>query len=98
MYSVILYNWVKLWCVEWVGCQQDQLKAFEQEKLLLLGKSKNAEEEIERLSQNYAKLLGHQNQKQKIHHILKLKDENQSMKQVELCDDVLLNTLTVKHW
>jgi hypothetical protein len=52
------------------------------EKQLLLGKSKNAEHEIECLSREYAKLLGHQNHKQKIHHILKLKEENLSLKQV----------------
>jgi len=52
------------------------------EKQLLLGKSKHDEQELETLSRNYAKLLGHQNQKQKIHHILKLKEENLGLKQV----------------
>ena len=64
---------------------QEQLKAYEREKQLLLGKSKNAEQEIETLSRDYAKLLGHQNQKQKIHHILKLKEENLGLKQVCVC-------------
>lgn len=63
---------------------QEELKAYEREKQLLLGKSKNAEQEIETLSREYAKLLGHQNQKQKIHHILKLKEENLGLKQVYL--------------
>ena len=30
----------------------------------------------------YAKLLGHQNQRQKIQHVKKLKEENMSLKQV----------------
>jgi len=50
-------------------------------KQLFLGKSKNAEHEIETLSRQYAKLLGHQNQKQKIHHVLKFKEENLGLKQ-----------------
>ena len=62
--------------------QQEQLAAFDMEKQILLGKSKNAEREIESLSAEYAKLLGHQNQKQKIHHVLKLKEENVTLKQV----------------
>jgi len=52
------------------------------EKQLLLGKSKNAEHEVETLSRQYAKLMGHQNQKQKIHHVLKVKEENLGLKQV----------------
>jgi len=55
------------------------------EKQLLLGKSKHDERELEMLSRNYAKLLGHQNQKQKIHHILKIKEENLGLKQVCHC-------------
>ena len=61
---------------------QEQLSAFEMERQVLLGKSKNAEHEIANLSKNYASLLGHQNHKQKICHILKLKEENLSLKQV----------------
>ncbi len=34
------------------------------------------------MSDAYARLLGHQNQKQKIKHVMKLKDENISLKQV----------------
>lgn len=57
-----------------------QLDAFEIEKQALLGRSKDAQSEMERLSQRYAQLLGHQNQKQKIHHIVKIKDENNVLK------------------
>ncbi|KAL5007418.1 hypothetical protein ScPMuIL_016224 [Solemya velum] len=57
-----------------------QLDAFEIEKHALLGRSKDAQSEMEKLSQRYAQLLGHQNQKQKIHHIVKIKDENNLLK------------------
>lgn len=38
--------------------------------------------QIDKLGQQYAKLLGHQNQKQKIRHVQKLKDENTHLKMV----------------
>ena len=34
------------------------------------------------MSADYAKLLGHQNPKQKIHYVTRLKDENVALKQV----------------
>ncbi|KAJ8300112.1 hypothetical protein KUTeg_021631 [Tegillarca granosa] len=58
----------------------DQLDAFEAEKQALLGRNQNVEAEIEKMSKEYARLLGHQNQKQKIHHIIKIKDENNALK------------------
>ncbi|XP_060064397.1 hyaluronan mediated motility receptor-like [Ylistrum balloti] len=58
----------------------EQLDAFELEKQALMGRSKNAQAEVDKLSKEYAKLLGHQNQKQKIHHIIKIKEENNSLK------------------
>lgn len=48
----------------------------------MLGKSQNAQSEVDKLSKEYAKLLGHQNHKQKIKHIMKLKEENNGLKQV----------------
>jgi len=66
-------------------CRQEQLRQYEAEKQLLLGQSENAEQEIEALSRQYATLLGHQNQKQKIHHILKIKEENIGLKKVCVC-------------
>ena len=63
-------------------CTQEQLAAFEADRLALLGRSKDAQKEMDKLSQQYAKLLGHQNQKQKIRHVLKLKEENNTLKQV----------------
>jgi Hyaluronan mediated motility receptor C-terminal len=64
------------------------------ERQVLLGKSKNAEHEIANLSKNYASLLGHQNHKQKICHILKLKEENLSLKQV--CVEPVVNRFHIE--
>jgi hyaluronan-mediated motility receptor len=61
---------------------QEQLDAFELERNALLGRTKDAQSEIDKLSKDYAKALGHQNHKQKIHHILKLKEDNNQLKHV----------------
>lgn len=61
---------------------QQQLDAFEAEKNALLNEHGAAQEELNKLSDSYAKLLGHQNQKQKIKHVMKLKNENIQLKQV----------------
>ncbi|XP_076468288.1 uncharacterized protein LOC143299070 isoform X2 [Babylonia areolata] len=53
----------------------EQLDAFAAEKTLLVGRSEMAEAEIAKMMDKYAKLLGHQNQKQKIQYINKLKDD-----------------------
>ncbi|XP_040428884.1 hyaluronan mediated motility receptor isoform X2 [Cygnus olor] len=60
---------------------QCQLDAFEVEKNALLNEHGAAQEELNKLSEAYAKLLGHQNQKQKIKHVMKLKEENTHLKQ-----------------
>nr|XP_010304456.1 PREDICTED: hyaluronan mediated motility receptor [Balearica regulorum gibbericeps] len=60
---------------------QQQLDAFEAEKSALLNEHGAAQEELTKLSDAYAKLLGHQNQKQKIKHVMKLKEENTHLKQ-----------------
>ena len=57
---------------------------FELEKQSLLGRSEDAQRQMEKLSQQYAKLLGHQNQKQKIKHVIKLKDENTGLRVVSI--------------
>lgn len=41
-----------------------------------------AQEQLNTLRDSYAKLLGHQNLKQKIKHVVKLKDENSQLKSV----------------
>ncbi|XP_077780550.1 hyaluronan mediated motility receptor isoform X4 [Podarcis muralis] len=60
---------------------QKQLDAYEAEKNALLNENGAAQEELNKLSDAYAKLLGHQNQKQKIKHVVKLKEENAQLKQ-----------------
>ncbi|NXO40149.1 HMMR protein, partial [Locustella ochotensis] len=60
---------------------QQQLDAFEAEKNMLLEEHGAAQEELNKLSDAYAKLLGHQNMKQKIKHVMKLKEDNAHLKQ-----------------
>ncbi|NXU96334.1 HMMR protein, partial [Cettia cetti] len=60
---------------------QQQLDAFEAEKNALLEEHGAAQEELNKLSDAYAKLLGHQNMKQKIKHVMKLKEDNTHLKQ-----------------
>lgn len=59
----------------------DQLNAFAAEKDFMLSKTNAAEEEATKLGKKYAELLGHQNQRQKIRHVVKLKDDNFALKQ-----------------
>lgn len=61
---------------------QEQLNAFAAERNALLSEKGENQEELNKLSDAYAQLLGHQNQKQKIKHVIKLKDDNISLKQV----------------
>ena len=63
---------------------QDQIDGLEGMNLLLKNQTSMAQSEVQKLSEQYARLLGHQNQKQKIQHVKKLKDENASLKQVSL--------------
>ena len=63
---------------------QEQLDQFEMEKNALLDQNHNAEKEMSKLSQQYAQLLGHQNQKQKIQHVIKLKSENLKYREVTM--------------
>ncbi|XP_034454515.1 hyaluronan mediated motility receptor [Hippoglossus hippoglossus] len=58
---------------------QEQLNAFAAERNALLNENGVNQEELNKLSDAYARLLGHQNQKQKIKHVTKLKDENISL-------------------
>ncbi|NXQ48195.1 HMMR protein, partial [Catharus fuscescens] len=60
---------------------QQQLDAFEAEKNALLEEHGAAQEELNKLGDAYAKLLGHQNMKQKIKHVMKLKEDNAHLKQ-----------------
>ncbi|XP_029963886.1 hyaluronan mediated motility receptor isoform X2 [Salarias fasciatus] len=60
---------------------QEQLNAFAAQRDALLNENGANQEELNRLADAYAHLLGHQNQKQKIKHVIKLKDENVALKQ-----------------
>nr|XP_046151951.1 hyaluronan mediated motility receptor-like [Oncorhynchus gorbuscha] len=60
---------------------QEQLNGFTAERESLLNENGANQEELTRLADAYARLLGYQNQKQKIRHVVKLKDENISLKQ-----------------
>ena len=75
-----------------VGPFMAQLDGFELEKQALLNENAFTQSEISKLSDKYAQLLGHQNTKQKIHHIRKLKEESLSLKQ----EVVKLRTKTAK--
>ncbi|XP_021095713.1 hyaluronan mediated motility receptor isoform X5 [Heterocephalus glaber] len=59
---------------------QQQLDAFEAEKLALLNEHGATQEQLNKIRDSYAELLGHQNLKQKIKHVVKLKDENSQLK------------------
>ncbi|MBN3297364.1 HMMR protein, partial [Amia calva] len=60
---------------------QQQLDGFEAERKALLNENGAAQGELNKLADAYAQLLGHQNQKQKIKHVVKLKEENLNLKQ-----------------
>ncbi|XP_013391271.1 hyaluronan mediated motility receptor [Lingula anatina] len=60
---------------------QEQLDMYEAERQALQGQNKDAFQEIDKLGKEYARLLGHQNQKQKIRHVVKMKEENTHLKQ-----------------
>ena len=59
---------------------REQLDAYEVERAGLVSSNLSAKDELVKLSDQYAKLLGHSNHKQKIHHVLKLKTENTKFK------------------
>lgn len=63
---------------------QEQLDLYENERNALADRENESEETLKALMNKYATLLSHQNQKQKIHHINKLKDELLKLRQVNL--------------
>lgn len=75
-----------------------QLDAYEVEKNGLLEQSSAAKDEVDKLSRQYATLLGHQNQKQKIHHVRQLKIDNNALKEEvhKLRQEVERNRKTVR--
>lgn len=63
-----------------VGPFMDQLEQYEFEKQHLMSQNMFSQQEMKRLSEKYGQILGHQNNKQKIRHISKLKEENLQLK------------------
>lgn len=61
---------------------QEQLDRFAAERNALLNEKGATQAELNKLADAYANLMGHQNQKQKIKHMVKLKEENFELKQV----------------
>jgi hyaluronan-mediated motility receptor len=59
---------------------RDQLQGFELEKNSLLSENAQAHDEVKKLATQYGQLLGHQNQRQKIQHVVKIKQENVELK------------------
>merc|ERR1712001_717577 len=59
---------------------REQLESYEMEKDALLTQKKEAQGQVQKLADRYANLLGHQNHKQKIHHLVRLKKENLDMR------------------
>ena len=55
---------------------REQLENYECERNALVAQKKEAQGQVEDLASKYAQLLGHQNHKQKIHHLVKLKQDN----------------------
>nr|CAD7457634.1 unnamed protein product [Timema tahoe] len=63
-----------------IGPFRQQLEAFELERHMLETRKMAAEHEVKDLATKYAELLGHQNHKQKIKHMVKLKEHNLELK------------------
>ncbi|GJQ83134.1 hypothetical protein Trydic_g15371 [Trypoxylus dichotomus] len=59
-----------------IGPFRDQLEAYEIERTTLLDQKHDAENEAKIMGMKYAQILGHQNQKQKIKHLIDLKHKN----------------------
>merc|ERR1719245_2552748 len=60
---------------------KDQLESYELEKAALLNRNQEVQGEVKKLASQYGQLLGHQNHKQKIQHLVKLKQENVVMRE-----------------
>ena len=61
---------------------QEQLEAFERERTVLLRNSNEVKGSLEALSARYAQILGHQNHRQKIKHVMQMSAENLRMREV----------------
>ena len=72
---------------------REQLESFEMERTALLADKKEAQGQMEKLADQYAELLGHQNHKQKIHHLVRLKKEN-----LQLREEVSQQTMAINKY
>lgn len=61
---------------------KDRLDQVEQERDTLLGRIQYLEEELRQISDKYADLTGHHNNKQKIKHLVDLKAKNTELIEV----------------
>jgi hyaluronan-mediated motility receptor len=68
-----------------IGPFREQLEAFDAERQALELKKETAEGEMRELGLRYAEILGHQNHKQKIKHVIKLKEQINDLKKVGSC-------------
>lgn len=66
-----------------IGPFRDQLEAYELERSALISQKHDAENEARMMGMKYAQILGHQNQKQKIKHLVDLKNKNRELTEVK---------------
>ncbi|XP_022918696.2 hyaluronan mediated motility receptor-like [Onthophagus taurus] len=62
-----------------IGPYKEQLEAFEDERKQLISQKTDAEMKVAEISTKYAEILGHQNTKQKINHMVDLKTKIQCL-------------------
>jgi len=65
-----------------IGPFREQLEAFDAERQALELQKEAAEGEMRELGLRYAEILGHQNHKQKIKHVTKLREQIHELKKV----------------
>jgi hyaluronan-mediated motility receptor len=65
-----------------IGPFREQLEAFDAERQALELRKEAAEGEMRELGLRYAEILGHQNHKQKIKHVIKLTEQIYELKKV----------------
>jgi hyaluronan-mediated motility receptor len=63
-----------------IGPFREQLEAFDAERQALELQKEAAEGETRELGLHYAEILGHQNHKQKIRHVIKLREQIHELK------------------
>lgn len=77
-----------IFCLLSISWLQEQLDCFAAERAVLLSEKGATQAELNKMAGDYANLLGHQNQRQKIKHMVKLKEENLALKQVGIASSV----------